>query len=209
MSQELNIGIILLAAGSSSRMGQNKLLFKNGRATLLENSLKSGINSKAKNVIVVLGSNKEENELITNQFQIKTALNINWGKGIGSSIKCGLRDLLNENSSLDAVIISVCDQPHLSSDIFDGLIETYKFIGKKIVAAAYANSIGVPVLYDKSLFGDLLKIPDEYGAKKYIIDKASEDIITTFPFPKGEVDIDTIEDLENILPDLKVRETDF
>ena len=64
MSQKLNIGIILLAAGSSSRMGQNKLLLKSGHETLLENALKSAINSKAKKVIVVLGSNNEENKKI-------------------------------------------------------------------------------------------------------------------------------------------------
>jgi hypothetical protein len=56
------------------------------------------------------------------------------------------------------------------------------------------------VLYHKSLFSDLLNIPDQYGAKKYIIEKADEKIITTFPFPKGEIDIDTLEDLKNLSP---------
>jgi len=198
MSQKLNIGIILLAAGSSSRMGQNKLLLKSGRETLLENTLKSVINSSANVIIAVLGSNMEDNKMITNQYHIKTVLNKNWRKGIGNSIKCGLRNLLNESSSLDAVVISVCDQPFLNSEIFDGLINTYKKSGKKIIASGYFDTVGVPVLYDKSLFGDLLKIPDAYGAKKYIIEKASKDIITTFPFPKGEIDIDTTEDLKNL-----------
>ena len=198
MSQKLNIGIILLAAGSSSRMGQNKLLLKSGPDTLLENALKSAINSKAKKVIVVLGSNKEENKKITKQYNTKTVLNESWEKGIGSSIKCGLNHLLKERHSLEAVIISVCDQPRLSSDIIDGLIKIYQKTEKKIVTSAYNKSFGVPVLYDKSFFSALLKIPDAYGAKKYIIEKASKDIITTFPFPKGEIDIDTTEDLKNL-----------
>ena len=39
-----------------------------------------------------------------------------------------------------------------------------------------------------------------HGAKKYIVEKAAEEIITTFPFPKGEIDIDTLEDLKNVSP---------
>ena len=135
---------------------------------------------------------------LTKQYNTETVLNKSWEKGIGSSIKCGLNHLLNESHSQEAVIVSVCDQPCLSSDILDGLIKIYQKTGKKIVASAYSKSNGVPVLYDKSLFGDLLKIPDAYGAKKYIIEKASKDIITTFPFPKGEIDIDTTEDLKNL-----------
>lgn len=198
MTKNDNIGIILLAAGASSRFGQNKIVLKIENETLLERFVKAAINSLSKEIIVVFGAYQDENKRITSRFQIKAVVNENWEKGIGSSIKCGLRNMLIENPILDAVIISVCDQPYLSSYIFDGLIKTYKKSNKKIITSAYADSIGVPVLYDKSLFNELLSIPDDSGAKKYIIEKASADIIATFPFPKGEIDIDTVEDLRGL-----------
>lgn len=209
MTKNDNIGIILLAAGASSRFHQNKLTLVIENDTLIEKTLKAAANSEASEILVVTGAYQEIKDKISSKDRINIVENINWEKGIGSSIKCGLQNMLNENPFLNAVIISVCDQPFLSSEIIDGLINTYKKTKKMIIASAYVDSIGVPVLYDKRLFGDLLNIPDKQGAKKYVIEKVAEDNIATFPFPKGEIDIDTIEDLGNLFPDLHVRDIEI
>lgn len=179
-------------------MKQNKLLLEFDGKTLLENALFASVNSTAEKVILVTGANKVKNDKISEKYPVEIIFNTDWELGIGSSIKCGLQKALAHNPNLDALIISVCDQPFLSKEVFDGLIGVYKNSGKKIIASAYPSSIGVPVLYDKSLFTELLNIPDEHGAKKYIIKKASEEILATFSFPKGEIDIDTMEDLKNL-----------
>ena len=181
-------------------MGLNKMLYPFEGQTLLERSIMAAYHSIASQVIVVTGAYKEENESIIKQRGFSVVHNDNWARGIGSSVKCGLNELLVHHPDMGAVIVSVCDQPNLTSEIFDNLINTYSQSAWKIVASSYADSIGVPVLYDKSLFDDLLDIPDEHGAKKYIVDQAKSEIIGTVPFPKGEIDIDTIEDLEKITP---------
>lgn len=193
-----NIGIILLAAGSSSRFGHNKLLFMIDGMNLLDRTLQAATHCISDEILVVLGAKQEENQQILDEFNIQTIINENWEKGIGSSIKCGLEALLKKRKNLDAVIISVCDQPYLSSKIFDQLIDIYKESGKPIVASDYSVSIGVPVLYDKSMFAELLQIPDEHGAKKHILVHADKGIMTTIPFPKGDVDIDTMDDIKNL-----------
>lgn len=198
MTKNPTIAIILLAAGSAKRMRKNKLLLSFEGKTLLENVVVNAQNSLANKVIVVLGAYENENLNVLKKYNPETVLNKNWEKGIGSSIKAGLQKAMDILPMLDAVIISVCDQPFLTTEIFDGLINTYNKSGKKIIASAYPQSIGVPVLYDKILFAELLNIPDEYGAKKYVIEKASQKIISTFPFPKGEIDIDTLEDTEKL-----------
>lgn len=200
MTEKIHIGIILLAAGDSSRMKQNKLMLKVKGKTLLENALVGSLQSSADKVILVTGAYEKEISKIIEKHSVETIHNTNWEKGIGSSIKCGLQKALADNPGLNAVIISVCDQPFLTKEVFDGLINIYIKSGKKIIVSAYSRSIGVPVLYDKRLFSELLRIPDRYGAKKYIIDKAPKHIIATFPFPKGEIDIDTMEDLKNLAP---------
>ena len=198
MTKNDNIGIILLAAGASSRFKKNKLDWVIDRSSLLKKTLVAAIDSIAKEILIVTGAYSQTEEKITSEVKATFVFNQNWEKGIGSSIKCGLRNILNRNPLMDAVIISVCDQPFISSDIFNGLINKYLRTNKKIIASEYTHSLGVPVLYDRSLFEDILNIPDNQGAKKYIIERAEKDIIATFPFPKGEIDIDTIEDLKKL-----------
>jgi len=200
LNKKLNIGIILLAAGSAERMKQNKLLCSVRGRTLLENVVFAAEKSKSTSTILVTGAYSSENLNAVWKYKIENVTNTNWKNGIGTSIKSGLNKALQKSPKIDAVIISVCDQPFLTNKIFDGLITTYHETGKKIIACSYAQSIGVPVLYDKSLFIDLLKIPDHQGAKKHLITDTNEKIITTFPFPKGEIDIDTLEDLKNLSP---------
>ena len=179
-------------------MGYNKLSFVINGKTILRHSVDAAINSKAESIVVVTGANREENETFIKDLDVNFVHNYSWEKGIGGSVKCGLNHLIQESTALDAVLISVCDQPYLTSEIFDQLINAYLHSDKKIIASLYQDSLGVPVLYDKSLFQNLLKIPDEHGAKKYIVDKAEKDMLDTIPFPKGEIDIDTIEDIKKI-----------
>ena len=202
MNHRSNVAIILLAAGSSSRMGSNKLALKRENKTILESTLESAVNSMAKFVVVVLGANVSENSMITQYFQVITAENKNWKKGIGSSIKCGIQKALSENPNLDSIIISVSDQPFLSLELFNTLIEKHRESGKPIVASAYAGSMGVPVLFDKSIFPALLSISDESGAKRYILKNAEEDNLITIPFRGGEIDIDTPEDFEKLISNI-------
>ena len=167
---------------------------------MLQNAIDEAINSKATEIVLVQGANHEENKFQLTGNNTYIVLNENWDKGIGSSIKCGLQHILQKQADLNAVIISVCDQPYLTSEVFDHLISAFTNSNKKIIASTYNDLLGVPVLYDQSLFDELLKIPDEHGAKKYIVDQAEKDILHSIPFPKGEIDIDTIEDLKNLTP---------
>jgi len=199
MVHNLNhITVILLAAGSSSRMGQNKLLMKVGPETMLENTLRAATRSSADDVVIVTGANNSENEMVINKFSVTIAFNTNWEKGIGSSIKCGLESAINNNPGLDAVIISVCDQPFLNTDIFNRLIGRYLSSGKPVVASEYEGSLGVPVLYNKSMFDELMKIPNEHGAKMYILVNIDSNLLEKVPFTKGDIDIDNFDDFEKI-----------
>lgn len=196
MSFESEIGIILLAAGSSSRMGQQKLLFKYRGKTLLDRAIEAGLSSSASRLVVVTGSGREETEALSDAHGVQSVFNEEWEKGLGSSLKRGLRDMLKSSPGLSAVIVAVCDQPHLSAGILDGLIRTYRNTGKPIVASSYGETVGVPVLYDKTYFDALLDLPDDQGAKPYLLDNAGPGTIASIHFPGGEIDIDTREDLK-------------
>ncbi len=192
------IGIVLLAAGSSSRMGRNKMTIVYKGITLIDRAVQAALSSAVDHTVVVSGANRKQNESLISRSEVELVFNESWESGIGSSIKCGLKMMMMKNKKLDAVIISVCDQPSLSFEIFDKLVDTYAQTGKQIIASAYGGIRGAPVLYDKVFFEDLLNIPDEHGAKQHLVENASEKIMATIPFAGGEVDIDTVEDLKKI-----------
>ena len=168
--------------------------------TLLENAIQSAIDSKATNIVLVTGASQDENKALIKNYSVETVWNEHWKKGIGSSIKCGLQYFIQSFEKQKAVIISVCDQPFITSGIFNKLIEAYLRGDKKIIASAYNKSYGVPVIYDESLFEQLLEIPDEYGAKRFVVENAPKEQVGKIPFPKGEIDIDTVEDIKRLNP---------
>lgn len=196
MADQKYTGIILLAAGSSERLGINKLeiLFK-GR-TLLENAVLSASKSLANSIVVVSGFNEVPHEYLVND-SVHIIQNNQWKNGIGSSIKCGLKFLMGLDQPPGSVIISVCDQPYLTTSVFDQLILAYRAGHHRIIASEYMGTMGVPVLYDQSFFRELLSISDQQGAKKQLLETNKEAIFTV-PFINGHIDIDTLEDYHQL-----------
>lgn len=188
--------IIILAAGSSSRLGQPKQLLAYKNATLLRNSINEA--SAVPNTIIcaVTGSHKDLIEKEVQDFEIKISHNPDWESGMSSSIKKGLTDLLTEYPDCESCIFAVCDQPFVTHAVFENLIAEYQKSHKGIIASAYAETLGTPVLFDKKYFNELLQLKGQEGAKK-IITRFAEDVIAV-PFEKGNIDIDTMEDYSSL-----------
>jgi molybdenum cofactor cytidylyltransferase len=190
-------GIIILAAGSSSRLGHPKQLLAYKKTTLLKNAVNEIAAIANTVIILVTGSNREliENEL--DSSQIKISHNPNWESGMSSSISIGLTDLLAIYPDCESCIFTVCDQPYITQSIFENLIAEYQKTGKGIIAAAYSETLGTPVLFDKKYFNELKALKGQEGAKK-IINKFLDDTVS-IPFEKGNIDIDTQEDYDKLI----------
>jgi molybdenum cofactor cytidylyltransferase len=76
------------------------------------------------------------------------------------------------------------------------LIALREITGKSIVASSYADTLGVPALFARSIFEELLSLNDKAGAKSIVL--RSRELVASLPFPEGEIDIDTWEDWENL-----------
>lgn len=193
----LNISVILLAAGSSSRMGQSKQLLDIQGEPLLLHSTKRALECGAQSVIVILGANEQPHREVIQGLPVNIIPNHYWKSGMGSSIKSGLNYLIRKSPETDAVIIMVCDQPGLTTEHLLEVIEAFKQSKSPIVASAYSNTVGVPALFARSFFSNILMLKDEQGAKK-IIEQFPERV-TPVPFPDGVHDLDTTEDYQNYL----------
>jgi molybdenum cofactor cytidylyltransferase len=190
-------GIIILAAGSSSRLGHPKQLLTYKKTTLLKNTINEIASIANTVIIVVTGSNREliENEL--DSSQIKISHNPDWEFGMSSSISKGLTDLLAIYPDCESCIFTVCDQPYVTQSIFENLITEYQKTGKGIIASSYSETLGTPVLFDKKYFNELIALKGQEGAKK-IINKFLDDTVS-IPFEKGDIDIDTQEDYDKLI----------
>lgn len=193
----MKIGIILLAAGSSSRMGQSKQLLEIGGEQLLLKSTQVALQSIAEKVIVVLGANESAHRKVIEQLPCEIIVNEDWQLGMGSSLKKGLAELLLIAPKLEAVLVMVCDQPLLTSEHLNQIIKKFKLAKSQIVASYYSGSAGVPALFDKSLFEKLLKVEDHAGAKKII--RQHKEVVQTIDFAQGAIDLDTPEDYQTFI----------
>lgn len=187
------ISIIVLAAGSSSRLGQSKQLILVDGKTLLEKSVLAALNSGAEHVVVVLGAQATLHNKAIENLPVKIIINEEWEKGMGNSLKAGLNYVVTKYPETEAVIVMVCDQPFLTSEHLKKLITSFQKNPTEIVASSYNQIKGVPALFSRSMFSQLFQLEDIQGARKVIqFHKGSMQLAE---FPKGEIDLDTPEDL--------------
>jgi len=175
-------------------LGTSKQLLLYKEKGLLHHAVDAANEVDVKTVIVVLGANADVLLKEVENKHVYVAMNYEWKEGMASSIRCGMQALLDISPAADAVIIMVCDQPFVSASLLYELITVQKERGKKIVASKYANTMGPPVLFHKSIFPELLELKGDAGARDIIVEYA-DDVITIL-FPKGDIDIDTATEYE-------------
>lgn len=191
----LKLGIILLAAGSSSRMGQSKQLLTIEGEQLLRRIARIATSSNPVHLVVVLGANEQEHHRVIDDLPLAIAHHPGWKNGMGGSLKAGLQHLLKKDPDMEAVIVLVCDQPLLTTDHIEELKRSFLSSGAPVVASEYSGVMGVPALFDKSMFHELLTLRDDEGARAMI--RRYSSLVRVVPFPNGAVDLDTKEDYEN------------
>lgn len=190
-------GIILLSAGSSTRLGKPKQLLHYHGEGLLHHMVNVAVTARAKPLVVVLGANADLLTAEIDEAKASIAINKNHKTGMASSIITGLKYLVENNPLTDGVIIMMCDQPFVTDGLLNDLIFTQQQTGKPIVASSYANTIGAPALFHKTIFNEFLLLQGDTGARKIIQQHLSD--VATVPFEKGNIDIDTQEDYENLM----------
>jgi molybdenum cofactor cytidylyltransferase len=195
-NNKLNFGIILLAAGGSSRLGRPKQqLLYNGQ-TLLQHSLQVACSSHADPIIVVLGAQADTLKKELGSVTATLIVNAAWQEGMASSIRAGVNALSRIHPVVEGVILMVCDQPYVTAALLNDLILAHQNTGKPIVTCSYADTFGPPTLFHKRMFPELLQITGDVGARSILRQHAGETEVLLFP--EGNLDIDTNSDYEKL-----------
>lgn len=192
----MKTGIIILASGNSSRLGQPKQLLRFNGVSLLKHTLTEALAADLYPCIVVIGAYCDLIRPEIEAMSVQIIENTNWQTGMASGITTGLSAMLNKDKALENLIIAVCDQPFINQQVFKNLHKTQSSTGKGMVASQYQTILGTPVLFNRKYFEELEQLTGEEGAKKIL--KAHADDLASIPFIKGEIDIDTAADYLNL-----------
>ena len=189
--------VLIFAAGGSSRLGRPKQLLKWGNSNLLQNAINTAVNSDTLKSVLVLGGHYPEiiSEIKTNNVEV--VKNETWKNGLGNSIAFGVKSVLEKYPKTDGVLVMLADQPLIDRSYLNTLINSFEINKKQIIASTYVNKkYGVPVIFDKHYFKELISLNDDEGAKhiitKYISNVTSKKHDVLFE------DIDTFDDYERL-----------
>lgn len=193
----INIPIILLAAGSSSRMGRPKQLLPWGDQTLIEHQIQTLLKTK-KSVNVVLGAHAEQIIPVIKKFNIKIITNDIWENGMGTSVASGANYVAQNYPGSEGVLIALLDQPMITGAYLQKMIGKFQ-PGKKqiIVSASNDGWEGVPALFDKHYFIEIQNLDGKEGAKKII--RSHPQNVKTLKCGNHCTDMDTPEKYNELL----------
>lgn len=193
-----HIAAVVLAAGLSSRMPENKLLAPLAGKPVLRHVVEAAMASRASPVVVVTGYAAAEVKAALTGLDVEFIENADYAKGLSESLKCGVK---NVPPDCAGVVVLLGDMPLVTAGLIDGLIGSFEPAkGREICAPVHKGRRGNPVLWGRRFFPELLALTGDKGARRLI--DLHADALSTLEVGDDAslVDIDTAEDLQRHQP---------
>lgn len=159
------ITAVVLAAGTSRRMGRLKALIKLGHKTILQRALANLEASQVNEIVVVLGFKAQEIIPTLKGMRCQVVVNPQYTRGMSSSIRCGLSAV---NPQAQAVLIALGDQPYIPPEIVDLLLRSYQEEDQKIVVPTCGGRRGHPVIFGRRYWPELRALKGDVGGKELL-----------------------------------------
>lgn len=192
MTKSEHVVGVVLAAGSSRRLGQPKQLVSYNGQPLVARVAQQLSTAGCSSVITVVGSNAARVRRALDGTTTQIVDHTSWTDGIGSSISAAVQHL---HSDAVAVLIALSDQPLIETAHYRALIETLTNGTHSIAATECADgSAGVPAAFGKKHFSDLASLSGGRGAKTIIATRRHRIV----PLQGQHFDLDTPADLERL-----------
>ena len=192
----MRFGVVLLAAGGSSRLGRAKQLLPYLGRTLVEHAARTALASGAAEVVVVVGAEAAAVRAALAGLRVRIVENGEWAEGMGGSIARGVAAL---GPDLDAAVVALGDQPRITPAHLRTLAERIGETGKPIVASSYDGVLGAPCAFAREEFARLAALEGDVGARRLV--RSGEEPVEMVEFAGANLDIDTPEDVRALLPE--------
>ncbi|HKI05832.1 MAG TPA: nucleotidyltransferase family protein [Thermoanaerobaculia bacterium] len=185
---------ILLAAGTSSRMGKNKMLFELNGESVLRGAVRRALAGGLSPLVVVLGHEQDRARQELDGLPCQVVVNPDYEQGINSSLKMGVSAVPGEAR---AALVMLADMPYVSPEMLASLIARYRSSEAPLVISDYEGVNAPPMLYDRSLFDELLSMTGE-GCGRQVVKRHREEA-EVLPWPASALaDIDLPEDYARV-----------
>jgi molybdenum cofactor cytidylyltransferase len=185
---------VVLAAGLSRRMGRRKLLLDLGGQPVIRRTVEGAAGWGLDELVVVVPLDHSELDAALTGIRHRVAVNPAPETGQAGSVVAGIAAL---GPAVRAALIALGDQPAVPRAVPLGLITAYRATARAIVAPRYREGRGNPVLFDASIFPELLGLTGDAGARAVIDADPARVALVSFDLPMPP-DIDTPEDYETI-----------
>ena len=188
---------LVLAAGSSSRMGSPKQLLELGGRPLLEVVLAAVNASGLDDVVVVLGGAAERIQGEVDFGRARVVVNADYATGMSSSLRTGLHSLGPE---AERVVVILGDQPAITAELLDRLLALQAGSGLPAAALSFDGMLHPPVVMERSLWPGLESLEGDVGCRRLI--RAQPQLVAALPAPAAghhPVDVDTPADYRRLL----------
>ena len=185
------IAIVVLAAGNAKRMGSSKQLLPWGDSTLLGSAVKSICSTDAYKVFVVLGAYRDEIREKVDLSETIVLVNENWQQGLGSSIALAIKEIAEKYPDIKAVLFALADQPFISNIHLNTIMKLHLKEQQAIIITRKEQYKGVPVLFPRKFFPELMLLSNDEGAKEVVVNNKSQ-VVEVLTQDETE-DIDTYE----------------
>jgi molybdenum cofactor cytidylyltransferase len=184
---------VIIAAGSSSRLGQPKQLLVSQEETLLHRAIRLANEVDTHPVLVVLGAHREQIELGVDLSAARVVVNPDWEEGMAASIRVAILALRERASGAAGVLLMVCDQPAVTAEHLRRMLAAFEQDRNSAIASVYAGKRGIPAIFPRASFAELLALRGDTGARGLLSDPNRQ--VIELALEGGGVDIDRPEDL--------------
>lgn len=200
MSDESRVAAVVLAAGASSRMGENKLLLELDGDTVLRRAVTSAVAAGFDPVLVVTGHRAAQAGDEVEGLPCTVVHNPDHEQGIHTSVKTGVGHL---PESVRAAVVMLADMPFVTADMLRELLARYREHDAPLVISQYGDVNAPPMLYDRSLFGEIAVMQRRCG-KEVIERHRDEAVVVRWP-EAALADLDTPDDYRRIAEAIAAR----
>jgi molybdenum cofactor cytidylyltransferase len=181
---------VVLAAGTSSRMGRPKQLLPLGGRPLVCHAVEAALEAGLP-VVVVVGHREEEvRAALGERARVRVVRNAGYRSGQASSLRAGLGALGPE---VRAALVLLADQPDVSAEAIRAVLHAYRGSGAAAVRARYSGTPGHPVLLDRRIWPEVQRVTGDRGARDLLAAHPEWVLAVDLPGPAPR-DIDRWED---------------
>ena len=189
---DYGVAAVVLAAGSSTRMGANKLLLRIAGETLVARAARAAIGARLDPVIVVLGHEAERVRLALDGVPCRPVYHASHASGQASSFRAGIAAVPEEAG---AAVVILADMPYVTAEMIGAVVALHRETGAPLVLSDYGGVTAPPTLYARSLFAEIAG-SDEPGRETVRRHRPRARIV---PWPSDRlIDLDEPKDLERL-----------